>query len=70
MTAEFCSWPPDLNQAPRHTKSSISLSSHGVAFRLVVDLRQVQSIVSAKLVNEPIIVKVWEHRQPSQRSLI
>jgi hypothetical protein len=33
-------------------------------------LRQVQSIVSAKLVNEPIIVKVWEHRQPSQQSLI
>jgi hypothetical protein len=37
---------------------------------LVVDLRQVQSIVSAKLINESIIVKVLEHRQPLQRSLI
>jgi hypothetical protein len=37
---------------------------------LVVDLRQVQSIVSAKLVNESIIVKVWEHRQPLQQSLL
>jgi hypothetical protein len=37
---------------------------------LVVDLRQVQSIVSAKLVNESIIVKVWEHRQPLQQNLI
>jgi hypothetical protein len=37
---------------------------------LVVDLRQVQSIVSAKLVNESIIVKVWEHRQPMQQSLL
>lgn len=37
---------------------------------LVVDLRQVQSIVSAKLVNESIIVKVWEHRQPLQHSLL
>jgi hypothetical protein len=37
---------------------------------LVVDLRQVQSIVNAKLVNESIIVKVLEHRQPLQQSLI
>jgi hypothetical protein len=37
---------------------------------LVVDLRQVQSIVSAKLVNESMIVKVLEHRQPLQQSLI
>lgn len=37
---------------------------------LVVDLRQVQSIVDAKLINESIIVKVWEHRQPLQQNLI
>ena len=37
---------------------------------LVVDLRQVQSIVGAKLINESIIVKVWEHRQPLQQNLI
>jgi hypothetical protein len=37
---------------------------------LVVDLRQVQSIVSAKLVTESTIVKVWEHRQPLQQSLL
>jgi hypothetical protein len=30
----------------------------------------VQSIVNAKLVNESIIVKVLEHRQPLQQSLI
>jgi hypothetical protein len=37
---------------------------------LVVELRQVQSIVNAKLVNESIIVKVLEHRLPLQQSLI
>jgi hypothetical protein len=37
---------------------------------VLVDLRQVQSIVNAKLVNESIIVKVLEHRQPLQQSLI
>jgi hypothetical protein len=37
---------------------------------LVVDLRQVQSIVGAKLVNESIIVKVLEHRQPLQQNLL
>jgi hypothetical protein len=37
---------------------------------LVVDLQQVQSIAGAKLVNESIIVKVWEHRDPLPRSLL
>jgi hypothetical protein len=37
---------------------------------LVVELRQVQSIVNAKLVNESIIVKVLEHRLSLQQSLI
>lgn len=37
---------------------------------LVVDLRQVQSIVNAKLVSESAIVKVWEHRQPLQQNLL
>ncbi|WGS50599.1 hypothetical protein LFL96_03560 [Paraburkholderia sp. D15] len=37
---------------------------------LVVDLRQVQSIAGAKLVIESTIVKVWEHRQPLQQSLL
>lgn len=37
---------------------------------LLVDLRQVQSIEGAKLVTESIIVKVIEHRQPLQQSLL
>jgi hypothetical protein len=37
---------------------------------LVVDLRQIQSIIGAKLINELVIVKVWEHRQPLQQNLI
>jgi len=37
---------------------------------LVVDWRQVQSIEGAKLVTESIIVKVIEHRQPLQQSLL
>jgi len=37
---------------------------------LVVDLRQVQSIEGAKLVTASIIVKVIEHRQPLQQSLL
>jgi hypothetical protein len=37
---------------------------------LVVDLRQVQSIVDASLVSESAIVKVYEHRQPLQQNLL
>lgn len=37
---------------------------------LMVDLRQVQSIDGAKLVTASIIVKVIEHRQPLQQSLL
>lgn len=37
---------------------------------LLVDLRKVQSIQNGKLVTESIIVKVWEHRQPLQASLL
>lgn len=37
---------------------------------LVVDLRQIQSIVGAKLVTESKIVKVWEHRAPLQQELL
>ncbi|MGN6804350.1 MAG: hypothetical protein ACTHJZ_00225 [Trinickia sp.] len=37
---------------------------------LMVDLRQVQSIDGAKLVTASIIVKVMEHRQPLQQSLL
>jgi hypothetical protein len=37
---------------------------------LVVDLRQVQVIEGAKLVTESTIVKVIEHRQPLQQSLL
>jgi hypothetical protein len=36
----------------------------------MVDLRQVQSIDGAKLVTASIIVKVIEHRQPLQQSLL
>ncbi|RFU49807.1 hypothetical protein D0B32_01705 [Paraburkholderia sp. DHOC27] len=37
---------------------------------LIVDLRQVQTVLGAKLLNESIIVKVWEHRRPLQASLL
>lgn len=37
---------------------------------LVVDLRQTQSIVGARLVNESTIVKVLEHREPLQQDLL
>lgn len=37
---------------------------------LIVDLRQTQSIVGAKLVNEFTIVQVIEHREPLQDSLL
>lgn len=37
---------------------------------LLVDLRKIQSVENGKLVTESIIVKVWEHRQPLQASLI
>jgi hypothetical protein len=37
---------------------------------LVVDLREVQSIGRAKLINECFIVKVLEHREPLQDTLV
>jgi hypothetical protein len=37
---------------------------------LVVDLRQIQTVLGAKLLTELRIVKVWEHRQPLQESLL
>ncbi|WP_429349526.1 hypothetical protein [Paraburkholderia sp. Clong3] len=37
---------------------------------LLVDLRKVQSVDAGKLVTESIIVKVWEHREPLQQSLL
>jgi hypothetical protein len=37
---------------------------------LLVDLRQIQTVLGKKIATESMIVKVLEHRQPSQQSLV